>query len=67
MIILPVNGGFHPGHAALVEDPSVQRIAVEHRNCLADRTSVTRFQLRGGKERAAKIFTETEDECPSTS
>lgn len=61
MVILPVDGGFHPGHAALVEDPDVHRVAVEHLNRLADGTGVALFRLRGDEERAAQIFAETED------
>lgn len=61
MVVLPVEGGFHPGHAALVEDPDVERVGIEHLNRLADGTGVVVSHLRGDPERVREILAATDD------
>lgn len=61
LVLLPVDDGFHPGHTALVEDPDVRRVGVDHLNRLADGTGVQVLHLRGDEERVAEILGSTED------
>lgn len=61
LVIQPVDGEFHPAHTALVEEPEVTRVAIDHLNQLADGTGVTLFHMRGSRERIEEVLGDTGD------
>ncbi|WP_246984414.1 helix-turn-helix domain-containing protein [Halorientalis marina] len=57
LVLRPGRAGFHPADRALVDAPTVERVAIHHINQLDDDTIVFLYQLQGDLDRAREILT----------